>query len=324
MREQAEPSALESNDLSGLTSFLSDTPETETEEEENEAIADESTGEADQDSDADDGQDIDPDSPDGEDEDEPTPTEEKITFKVKGEDGVEETVEVTHEELASSYMRQKDYTKKTQALATRENEAVQFLTQKHEEIRQNYLSQAELTRSAIVNMAGLRSESEMAELANSDPAAWVAENQRQRQIGNYLNQLDESIRGEKQQAAHQAENAENNRKSELFTNTWAALQKEGIDRPKLESIYGGVVKNYGFSQEELATVLDHRMVQVMRDAVAYRTLKAQKADVTKKVQDAPRMPTRQAQPANERHDRELDAKFKSGRAKLNDLAAFLR
>ena len=264
-----------------------------------------------------------PEESDDETDDEPAPVD-KVTFKVKGEDGVEETVEATHEELASSYMRQADYSRKTQALATRENDAVQFLAQKHEEIRQNYLSQAELTRSAIVNMAGLRSESEMAQLANTDPAAWVAENQRQRQIGNYLNQLDESIQGEKQQAAYQADNAEQNRKAQLFTSTWASLQKEGIDRPKLETIYGGVVKNYGFSQEELASVLDYRMVQVMRDAVAFRALKAQKSEVTKKVQAAPRMPTHQAQPANERRDRDLDAKFKSGRAKLNDLAAYLR
>jgi hypothetical protein len=310
--------APESGDVNDLASFL-DTPDEESEEEneveEVEALAsDETTDEPTSD---------DSDEPEEESDAETAPIE-KVTFKVKGEDGVEETVEATHEELASSYMRQKDYTKKTQALATRENEAVQFLTQKHEEIRQNYLSQAELTRSAIVNMAGLRSESEMAELANTDPAAWVAENQRQRQIGNYLNQLDESIQGEKQKAVYQASQAEQARKAQAFTNTWSALQKEGIDRPKLESIYGGVVKNYGFSQEELATVLDHRMVQVMRDAVAFRALKAQKADVTKKVQSAPRMPTRQAQPANERRDRDLDAKFKSGRAKLNDLAAFLR
>lgn len=320
MDGQAE-SAPESGGLDELASFL-DTPDEESTEENEDQTVDESDSEEIADEDTNDDSD-EPEESDDESEDEPAPVE-KVTFKVKGEDGVEETVEATHEELASSYMRQKDYTKKTQALATRENEAVQFLTQKHEEIRQNYLSQAELTRAAIVNMAGLRSESEMAQLANEDPAAWVAENQRQRQIGNYLNKLDDSIHGEKQQAALQADNAEQNRKSNLFTNTWAELQKEGIDRPKLENIYGGVVKNYGFSQEELASVLDHRMVQVMRDAVAYRTLKAQKADVTKKVQNAPRMPTRQAQPANERRDRELDAKFKSGRAKLNDLAAFLR
>jgi hypothetical protein len=308
--------------LSDLASFL-DQPDAQESQEEIEAEeVEESASEETTDEPTNDDSD-EPEESDDESDAEPAPVE-KITFKVKGEDGVEETIEATPEELASSYMRQKDYTKKTQALATRESEAVQFLTSKHEEIRQNYLQQAELTRSAIVNMAGLKSESEMAQLANSDPAAWVAENQRQRQIANYLNQLDQSIQGEKQQAAQQAEQAEQNRKAQLFSNTWAALQQEGIDKPKLAKIYGDVNKNYGFSQEELATVLDHRMVQVMRDAVAYRALKAQKADVTKKVQAAPRMPTRQAQPANERRDRELDAKFKSGRAKLNDLAAFLR
>jgi hypothetical protein len=319
MTEQAQ--ALESGGLDDLASFL-DQPEEESNEEIEAENVDESASEETTDEDTNDDSD-EPEESDDESEDEPAPVE-KITFKVKGEDGVEETVEATHEEIAASYMRQKDYTKKTQALATRENEAVQFLTQKHEEIRQDYLSQAELTRTAIVNMAGLRSEQEMAQLANTDPAAWVAENQRQRQIASYLNQLDESIQGEKQQAAYQAAQAEQARKANLFTNAWANLQKEGIDKPKLESIYGDVTKNYGFSQEELATVLDHRMVQVMRDAVAYRALKAQKADVTKKVQSAPRLPTRQAQPANERRDRELDAKFKSGKAKLNDLAAFLR
>lgn len=313
--------APESGDVNDLASFLDQPEEESTEEIEAgsvEALASDETTDEPTNDDSDE-----PEESDDEADAETAPVE-KVTFKVKGEDGVEETVEATHEELASSYMRQKDYTKKTQALATRENEAVQFLTQKHEEIRQNYLSQAELTRSAIVNMAGLKSESEMAQLANTDPAAWVAENQRQRQIGNYLNELDDSIQSEKQEAAQQAGSAEQNRKSQLFNNTWAALQKEGIDRPKLESIYGAVTKSYGFSNDELATVLDHRMVQVMRDAVAFRALKAQKADVTKKVQAAPRMPTRQAQPANERRDRDLDAKFKSGKAKLNDLAAFLQ
>ena len=315
--------APESGGLNDLVSFLDNPDEEPAEEIEadqdpvDESASDEITDDATND-DSDDSAESDEES-DGE----AAPVE-KITFKVKGEDGVEETVEATPEEIASSYMRQKDYTKKTQALAAREHEAVQFLTQKHDEIRQNYISQAELTRAAIVNMAGIRSESEMAELANSDPAAWVAENQRQRQIAAYLNQLDQSIHSEKEQAALQAEIAEKTRKEQLFNTSWAELQKDGIDRPKLEGIYGNVIKNYGFTQEELATVLDHRMVKVMRDAVAYRTLKSQKADVTKKVQSAPRMPTRQAQPTNERRDRELEAKFKSGKAKLNDLAAFLR
>lgn len=323
MTEQAQ--ALASGGLEDLASFLDQPNEESTEENEEEIVGEpaleETTGEPTDDDSDDEGE---AKEEDGKADEGVAPVDMKFKVPERHEDGTVTEIEVTATELIAGYERQANYTRKTQALATRENEAVQFLTQKHEEIRQKYLSQAELTRTAIVGMAGLKSDQDMVQLANTDPAAWVAENQRQRQIVNYLNQLDESIQGEKQQAAHQASQAEQSRKASLFASTWAALQKEGIDKPKLESIYGDMTKNYGYSQADLATVLDHRMVQVMRDAVAFRALKAQKADVTKKVQAAPRMPTRQASPENERRDRELNAKFKSGRAKLNDLAAYLQ
>jgi hypothetical protein len=325
MSGQAE-SAPESGGLADLASFLADTPEDqESNEQDAEAQnAEDSTDDTDDtESEANDEQDLDPESPDeGDGEEEPAPVD-KITFKVKGEDGTEETVEATTEEIAKSYMRQQDYTKKTQALAERESQAVEFLTQKHEEIRSQYLSQAELTRAAIVQMAGIKSDSEMAELANSDPAAWVAENQRQRQISNYLNQLNQQIDGEKQQAKAMQEQQEAQKRQKQFTQTWDVLSKEGIDKPKLAKIYSDASEKYGFTNEELATIYDHRMVRVLKDAAAYQALKAQKPEVMKKTQNAPRMPSKQTAPVNER-DKVLEQKFKSGRAKLNDLAAFLR
>jgi hypothetical protein len=315
--------APETGDLSDLASFLSDTPEEESTEE-IEALADDSTDEtADTEPEANDEQDIDPEAPDeGEDADEPAPVE-KITFKVKGEDGKEEVIEATPEDLASSYLRQKDYTKKTQALAEREDQAVKFLTQKHDELRTQYLTQAEVARAAVSQMAGLKSESEMAQLANSDPAAWVAENQRQRQVMAFLNQLDSQIQGEKTQAQTEAAQREQQTKAKMYENAWNELSKDGIDKPKLQKIYSEASKSYGFTDDELGGVYDPRMVRVLRDAAAYRNLQAQKAVVTKKVQAAPRMPQRQASPAQERRDQAIENKFKSGRAKLNDLAAFL-
>lgn len=312
--------------MSDLVSFLADTPDEESTDQKEANQAEESTGEeADTDAEANDEQDIDPDAPDdGEDVDDPAPVEAKITFKVKGEDGKEETVEATTEDIAKSYMRQQDYTKKTQALAERETQAVQFLTQKHEEIRANYLQQAELTRAAVVQMAGIKTEAEMAQLANSDPAAWVAENQRQRQINSYLNTLNQQIEGEKQQAQAQAEQRSQQQIKQQFDAAWAELSKDGIDKPKLQKIYGDASSNYGFTDAELANVYDPRLVRVLRDAAAYRTLQAQKPAVMQKVQNAPRMPSRQSAPAQERRDQALEQKFKTGRAKLNDLAAFLR
>ena len=320
-----QATAPESGGLADLASFLSESPETDSIDEENEAeTVDESTGEADTEEFTNDEQDIDPDAPDeGEDADEPAPVE-KITFKVKGEDGKEETIEASTEDLAKSYMRQQDYTKKTQALAERESEAVKFLTQKHEEIRSQYLSQAELSRAAIVQMAGIKTEDQMAELASSDPAAWVAENQRQRQINSYLNGLNQQIEGEKQQAKAQADQRAQQQIKQQFDTAWQELSKDGIDKPKLQKIYSDVSSKYGFSNEELANVYDHRLVRALRDAAAYQALKAQKPAVMQKAQNAPRMPSKQAAPAQVRRDQAIEQKFKSGRAKLNDLAAFLR
>lgn len=324
MSGQAD-TAPESGGLADLASFLADTPETESnEQDEEQTTADEATSdEADTAEVATDEQEPADDEPQGDDEEEPAPIE-KITVKVKGENGEDETLELTPDDIAASYLRQRDYTRKTQELAKRENEAVEFLTKKHEEIRSQYLSQAELTRAAIVQMAGIKSEDEMAALATTDPSAWVAESQRQRQIGNYLNQLSQQIDGEKQQAKAQEEQRTQQQRQKQFSEAWDVLSKDGIDKPKLAKIYGGATEKYGFSSEELATIYDHRMVRVLKDAVAYQALKAQKPAVMQKAQNAPRMPSRQAAPAQERIDKALDNKFKSGRAKLNDLAAYLR
>ena len=304
--------------LSELASFL-DTPLEESEEE-TEAPADESTAEeGDTDEEANDEQDDEEgDQPD----EEPAPVA-KITFKVKGEDGNEETIEATPEELASSYMRQADYTKKTQALAERESQAVEFLKTKHDEVRQQYLSQAELARTAVVQMAGLKTGEEMAQLAHSDPAAWVAENQRQQSINNYLSGLDQQINTEKQRAMQEAQAHQQQSIQKQYAQTWAELQKEKIDKPALAKIYENTSKSYGFTQDELNNVYDHRIVKMMRDAAAFQELKAKKPEVTRKAEAAPRVPVRQST-AQTRKDQELTNKFKAGRAKLNDLAALLR
>jgi len=322
MTGQAD-SAPETGGLDDLASFLEDTPEQESAEQETEATPadDETLDTGDTSEEASDGQDdVEGDEPEA---DEPAPVE-KITFTVKNADGKEETVEATTEEIANSYMRQADYTRKAQALSERESEAVKFLTQKHEEVRNHYLSQAELARAAVTQMAGIKTESEMAQLAQTDPAAWVAESQRQQAVAKFLSQLDQQINGERTKAEQEAAQARMQSTKQAYERTWAELQKDGIDRDKLAKIYGNVTKNYGFSEAELASVYDHRQVRLMKDAIAFRELQAQKAAVTKKVQEAPRMPSKQTSPAQTRQDQALENKFKGGRAKLNDLAAYLR
>lgn len=309
--------------LEDLASFLSDTPETESTDEE--LAHDDAPPEEDTDADSDAQPDADDEADDADEEAEeaePTP-ERKIKVTLKGDDGTETEQEVSEDELVKGYHRQSDYTRKMQALTEREDQAVQFLKTKHNEVAKQYTEKAELTLRAVAQMAGLRSESDMAQLAHDDPAAWVQENQRQQSISRYLQNLSQELQGERQRMTQEQEQANAQAIEKQARKTWEVLASEKIDKPKLAAIYQDVNKQYGFSNEELSNVYDHRLVQMMRDATAYRALKAKAPEVTRKVNAAPPLPSKQATPAAERKQHAIEARFKGGRAKLSDLAAYL-
>ena len=312
--------------LSDLASFLGDTPDAESPDEDMEHDeSDDSTAEGDTEDEESDGQEDSDDDESKDEEAENTPApERKLKVTVKGDDGTDQEIEVDEAEVVKGYQRQADYTRKTQELAQREHQAVEILKAKHDEFAQDYLSKAEASRAAIVQLAGLRGEDEMAQLAQSDPAAWVAENQRRQSIVAVLGQLDQQISAERQEIERRQAEAMQQARSEMFQRTWAELQKDGIDREKLGKAYSDVSKAYGFSGDELAQVLDHRQVRVMLDALAYRQLKEQKAVVQKKVDAAPKLPQKATPTVKDRKSQQLDGRFKGGRAKLNDLASYLR
>lgn len=323
MSEHVATATLDSG-LSGLADFLSDTPETEPiDEDEANDPADESTADSDTDEEANAAED-ESEEDDSDEESAKPPSERKIAVPIKAEDGTETTVEVDETELIKGYQRQADYSRKTQQLAERESQAVEFLKSKHDEIRSQYLQQAEAARMAVAQMAGIKTEAQLAELAQQDPAAWVAEVQRQKQIGGFLQGLDQQLNAERQRAAMEAQQRQQQAMQSQFQKTWQVLEAEKIDKPALAKIYEGVNKTYGITPEELSNVYDYRIVKMMRDATAYQQLKAAKPEVTRKVTEAPKLPAKQAPAAEVRQRKALDSKFQSGRAKLNDLAAYLR
>lgn len=319
-------SAPESGGLADLASFLADTPETDPIEEE-EAPAEDSPEASDTETEANDQ----PEESEGEEPTEeedleaPTP-DRKIKVPVTDDEGkpTGETQEVTEEELIKGHLRQAVLTKKTQALAERENQSFNLLAQKHDEITKQYAEKTELVMSAVSRILAIKSPAEMAQLARDDPATWVQESERQRQINEFIGSLDNEIKSERTQAQKRADEARAAQTEQIKQKSWAELEKAKIDEPKLRNIYTSVMKTYGYKPEEMSGINDYRLVLALQDAVAYRELKAKAPEVTKKAQDAPRLPSKQATAAQDRQRKELDNRFKSGRAKLNDLAAYLR
>lgn len=319
--------APESNSRADLADFLSDYPATESEAqppaeestlEDNDLEAKPQTDEAEEIEEESDGE-----QPEEEAEPEAKPTTEEIEVTIKGEDGSDTKLKVTKDELVKGYQRQADYTRKTQGLVERENQAVQVFQQKHSELRDNYLQRAEFATQAIAQLAGFRSDAEMAQLAAQDPATWVQENQRQNQIRQILGTLEQQTQAERRQAAQQAEQFQESQLKTIKERSWAELQKDGMDKPKLQKTYESVIKHYGYEPKDFSNVTDYRLVRMMADATAYRELKSKAPAVTQQAKAAPRMPNQQTTSANVRASQEVNKRFSSGKATRRDLASFL-
>jgi len=262
----------------------------------------------------------DPEDPDGE----AAKARQGLKFKVpvKGEDGADTTIEVDEKELIAGYQRHADYTRKAQALGEREREAVQVVSKKLDEGRNYYLQQATLAHEAIRHLANLKSEAEMAQLAVTDKAAWIEESARTTAVNNVLGQLRYAMQVEQQQAEQQTKE----QAAQTFHKAWGKLGAEGIDKPKLQGIFDGIVSKYGVDRTRFSNVSDPALVLIMRDAMAYHALQDKaKTTVKQKVQNAPKLPAqRQNVPRSEKVTRALTDRFKGGRAKEKDLAALIQ
>ena len=314
--------------LNDLASFLSDTPEGPEQKEEEANQSDESTladtdeAENDQPEESGDDEAKADDEPEEEPDETPTP-DRKIAVTVKGDDGQDTKIDVSEEELVKGYTRQADYTRKTQELAHRETQAVEFLKGKHEEIRTSYLQRAEMIEAAFSQMVGIKSDEEMAQLAHSDPSSWVQENQRRQSINGFISNLRQQTQTERERASQEQAQGQQQAMKNMYERAWQELSKEKIDKPALKKIYDGVESGYGFTQKELSEVYDPRLVRVFRDAAELRALKAKAPEVKKQAEAAPRLPSKQANNLNTRKSQELDRRFAGGKAKLNDLASYL-
>lgn len=305
--------------IDDIAQFLVDNPEADTEEESNpseESQEDNSEESAESAEDA-----ASDDESDEEESERPKEKPSGLKFKVpvKGEDGADTAIEVDEKELIAGYQRHADYTRKTQELANKEREVTQQVATKLEEGRTHYLQQAQLARAAVLQLAGLKSPQELAQLAHSDPSQWVLEQQRAQAVHGVLAQLEQGMSYEQQQATQKQQEEH----SKEVSRAWGVLGQHGIDKPKLTQIYEKASAKYSLPKEMLNSLTNPQVVLVLRDALAFQELKDKRASVVKKATDAPKLPQRQSVPKNEQQDKRLNQRFSSGKAKLSDLAAYI-
>ena len=205
-------------------------------------------------------------------------TQEKLedsTYKVKV---AGQELEVTLDELRNGYSRDADYRQKTEELSNQrknfqsESEKQrQDYSQKLNELNQR-LSTAQQDLNAEINSADLD------RMYDEDPteAARV-----ERKLKKKQDALNQSL----QQA--QAE------QKEQFSSFLQDQQKKLVSKmpefsdpakaSTLKANMKSTLNNYGFNDQEVAQVYDHRIVMLVNDAMKYRSMQNSKPNIAKKI-----------------------------------------
>ena len=195
------------------------------------------------------------------------------TVKVNGQE-----LDVTLDELRNGYSRDADYRQKTEELSNQrknfqsESEKQrQDYSQKLNELNQR-LSTAQQNLNAEINSADLD------RMYDEDPteAARV-----ERKLKKKQDALNQSL----QQA--QAE------QKEQFSSFLQDQQKKLVSKmpefsdpakaSNLKANMKSTLNNYGFNDQEVAQVYDHRIVMLVNDAMKYRSMQNSKPNIAKKI-----------------------------------------
>lgn len=225
-------------------------------------------------------------------------------------------------ELKGALLRQADYTQKTQEVAEQRRaveERAQALQMQERLMSQTLEQRVEL--HSLQKQIAQFEQIDWQSLADTDPVQATKLNiqyqQLQRQAGQKYQEL--------QQAQAQTEQLTAQQRQQMLVQAQSELKARLPDfTPQTAEKIKATARDYGISQQELDSLIDPRYVHVLHDAMKWRSLQAEKPKAMQKVAEAPKAIKSEApRPRDEQRTRSLNAKFASGKAGLNDLAAYL-
>ena len=213
--------------------------------------------------------------------------EEKPRYKVKASG---EEIEVTLDDLIKGYQREADYTKKTQTLAEQRKqvEAERQVIEQAKLQRDQYQERLAMIESAYRNAAP---QENLEALKETDPIGYAFKVAEQTQREKQLQAIQlERARIAQQQQAEQSQSL--NSHLAVEAQKLAEAIPEYADEQKSVQVKKDIrdyARKIGWSDEELASVYDSRAVLTLYRAMQYEKLMGNKAGVTKKVNEAPKM-----------------------------------
>ena len=218
-----------------------------------------------------------------EEEEETEEGEQPQTFTVKV-DGKE--VSVTLDELQKGYSRTQDYTRKTQQIA----EVRKQVEQETQAVRAERQQYAQLLGALQAQLQSSEPQVDLERLYNEDPIEWVRQKEvlRERQEKAYAIQAEQqrlSYVGQQEQQRAMQEHLESQKDALLAAlPEWKDPKKAKAEKALvLES-----AKSVGFSDDDLKSVYDHRLVLLLRKAAMYDQMVSKRQGIKPVVNNGPR------------------------------------
>lgn len=212
------------------------------------------------------------------------------------QDGTEVTLNEI-EEWRKGNLRQSDYTRKTQELSATRKE----LETRQAEITQKATEFQNTIDYAIqIAQAYLPAEPDQS-LIHSDPIAYMQDKAEYEARATQLQRLFTAKQEhEKEIAAQQMAELKKRQinESELLVERMPEL-KDPARATSFNAELAKGIERYGFEAKDLASVYDHRLILLAKDALAYQKLMASKPKAIEKAKDAPpvQQPGRRPGPA---------------------------
>ena len=206
-----------------------------------------------------------------------------------------EEIEVTYDELLKGYSRQADYTKKTQDIAQQRKEYEQAKQQYEaslpelKNLKEQYV---QVLNDTISNsMAGLeRFNIDWDRLKEDDRDEYLIKREEFRQAQDEL-RGHQSRREYEQQQLSQQQQSEMKKVLHEETQKLVSVMPEWGDNEKRKEIITGIreyATSHGYSQEELATLADHRALIMLHKAMQFDNI-SQSDIKAKKIKNKPKV-----------------------------------
>jgi hypothetical protein len=209
--------------------------------------------------------------------------EQPQTFTVKV-DGKE--VSVTLDELQKGYSRTQDYTRKTQQIA----EVRKQVEQETQAVRAEREQYAQLLGALQAQLQSSEPQVDLERLYHEDPIEWV----RQKEVMRERQEKLGAIQSEQQRLSQVAQYEQQRAMEAQFASQQEALlaalpEWKDSKRAKAEkALVIESAKAAGFSDEDLKSVYDHRLVLLLRKAALFDQMVSKRQGIKPVVNNGPR------------------------------------